>query len=120
MPGYTIRQALGRRHAADPRNKKLSHEAKHADLEGLGPPPEPPLTPLLPCPEPTFEGLRLLLQAGARASACPAEGGQFLGGYGMSRDHRLKTAAALSGLWDGEPIKRVRWGDGVILLRAAA
>jgi hypothetical protein len=45
-----------------------------------------------------------------------SEGGQFLGGYGMSKDHRLKTAAALSGVWDGEPIKRVRRGDGVVLL----
>ena len=37
-----------------------------------------------------------------------AEGGQFIGGHGMSEDNRLKTAAALSGVWDGEPIKRVR------------
>lgn len=34
----------------------------------------------------------------------------------MSEDHRLKTAAAISGLWDGEPIRRVRAGDGVSIL----
>jgi hypothetical protein len=45
-----------------------------------------------------------------------SEGGQFIGGYAMSDDHWLKTAAALSALWDGEPIKRVRRGDGVIIL----
>src|ERR671910_988343 len=34
----------------------------------------------------------------------------------MQKVLRLKTAAALSGIWDGEPIKRVRRGDGVVLL----
>jgi hypothetical protein len=118
MPAYMIRQVsweASRKQILG--NKKLSHEAKHADLEGLGQAPEPPLTPLLACPEPTFEGLCLLLQGGhPSVGVFSAEGGQFLGGYGMSKDHRLKTAAALSGLWDGEPIKRVRRGDGVILL----
>jgi Protein of unknown function (DUF3987) len=118
MPAYTVRQAsweASRRQILN--NKKLSHEAKHAELEGLGPPPEPPLTPLLTCTEPTFEGLCLLLQGGhSSVGVFSAEGGQFLGGYGMSKDHRLKTAAALSGVWDGEPIKRVRRGDGVVLL----
>ena len=44
------------------------------------------------------------------------EGGQFLGGHAMSADNRLKTAAAMSGLWDGEPIRRVRQGDGSMIL----
>ena len=103
--------------AADPQQQKLSREARQAELEDLGPAPEPPLTPLLTCTEPTFEGLCLLLEGGQPSvGVFSAEGGQFLGGYGMSKDHRLKTAAALSGIWDGEPIKRVRRGDGVVLL----
>jgi hypothetical protein len=118
MPAYTIRQAsweASRKQILN--NKKLSREAKQAELESLGPPPEQSLTPLLTCTEPTFEGLCLLLQGGhPSVGVFSAEGGQFLGGYGMSKDHRLKTAAALSGLWDGEPTKRVRRGDGVILL----
>ena len=118
MPAHAIRQAsweASRKQILN--NKKLSYEAKHADLEDLGAPPEPPLTPLLTCTEPTFEGLCLLLEGGhPSVGVFSAEGGQFLGGYGMSKDHRLKTAAALSGLWDGEPIRRVRRGDGVILL----
>jgi hypothetical protein len=118
MPAHLIRQAsweASRKQVLN--NKKLSHEAKHAELEGLGPPPDPPLTPLLTCTEPTFEGLCLLLQGGQPSvGVFSAEGGQFLGGYGMSKDHRLKTASALSGVWDGDPIKRVRRGDGVILL----
>jgi hypothetical protein len=65
MPAYAVMQAsweAARKQILN--NKKLSHEAKHAELEGLGPPPEPPLTPLLACPEPTFEGLCLLLEVG--------------------------------------------------------
>ena len=117
MPGYTIRQASWETSRKQILNKKISREAKHEELEGLGPPPSAPLTPLLTCTEPTFEGLCLLLQGGhPSVGVFSAEGGQFLGGYGMSKDHRLKTAAALSGLWDGEPIKRVRRGDGTILL----
>jgi hypothetical protein len=118
MSAYAIRQAsweASRKQTLS--NKKLSQETKRAELEALGPPPEPPLTPLLTCPEPTFEGLCLLLQSGhPSVGVFSAEGGQFLGGYAMSKDHRLKTAAALSGLWDGESIKRVRRGDGVLLL----
>jgi hypothetical protein len=44
------------------------------------------------------------------------EGGQFVGGYSMSPDNRLRTAAAMSSLWDGDPIKRVRGGDGLLFL----
>jgi hypothetical protein len=35
-----------------------------------------------------------------------------MGSYGMTEEHRLKTAANLSACWDGEAIKRLRAGDG--------
>lgn len=94
-----------------------SREHKEQALEDLGPPPVPPLEPLLTCPEPTFEGLYRLLQGGQPSvGVFSSEGAQFVGGFGMSQEHRLKTAAALSGIWDGEPIKRVRAGDGVVIM----
>ena len=34
----------------------------------------------------------------------------------MSDESKLRTAAGLSELWDGEPIKRVRAGDGTLVL----
>ena len=64
-PAHMIRQATweaSRKQILS--NRKLSREARQAELEDLGPPPEPPLTPLLTCPEPTFEGLCLLLESG--------------------------------------------------------
>jgi hypothetical protein len=42
-----------------------------------------------------------------------AEGGQFLGGPGMLPEHKLKTGAALSVLWDGLGYRRLRAGDGL-------
>jgi Protein of unknown function (DUF3987) len=35
------------------------------------------------------------------------------GGHGFGPDHRLKTAATLSTLWDGSGIRRLRAGDGI-------
>jgi len=43
-----------------------------------------------------------------------AEGGQFFGGPGMSPENKLKTASALSSLWDGSGHRRVRASDGLI------
>lgn len=88
-----------------------------ADLRALGEAPERPLTPMLVCPEPTFEGYCRLTATGLPALGIySAEGGAFIGGFGMSADHRLKTAAGLSSLWDGDPVKRVRAGDGASIL----
>jgi Protein of unknown function (DUF3987) len=86
-------------------------------LDALGPAPLPPLEPLLTCPEPTYEGLCKLFATGwPSLGIFASEGGQFIGGHGMSDDAKLRTAAGLSAAWDGEPIKRVRGGDGVTVL----
>jgi Protein of unknown function (DUF3987) len=34
----------------------------------------------------------------------------------MSPDHKIKTAAALSEIWDGKGIRRLRAGDSLVLL----
>jgi Protein of unknown function (DUF3987) len=62
MPAYMNRQAsweASRQKILG--DRKLAREDKDVGLEQLGPPPRAPLTPLLTCPEPTFEGLCLLL-----------------------------------------------------------
>ena len=45
-----------------------------------------------------------------------SEGGQFIGGHGMRDESKLLTAGGLSTAWDGDPIKRVRAGDGTMIL----
>jgi hypothetical protein len=99
------------------RRGKGDRAAIKAALDRLGPAPVMPLHPMLTCPEPTFEGQCRLFAAGwPSLGIFAAEGGQFIGGHGMSEDNRLKTAAGLSSLWDGEPIRRVRAGDGAATL----
>jgi hypothetical protein len=75
------------------------------------------MEPLLTCPEPTFEGLCKLFAVGRPSlGVFSGEGGQFIGGHGMKEDAKLRTAAGMSTLWDGDPIKRVRAGEGTSIL----
>lgn len=86
-------------------------------LDAIGPAPALPLVPMLTCPEPTFEGLCKLFACGQPSLGIfAAEGGQFIGGHGMGEDNKLKTATGLSSVWDGDPIRRVRGGDGASVL----
>ncbi|MBR1249179.1 DUF3987 domain-containing protein [Bradyrhizobium sp. AUGA SZCCT0169] len=99
-------------------DKKLTFDQRKASLERLGSEPLPPLLPMLTAPDPTIEGLvKAWPQAPASLGLFSAEGGQFVGGYGMGQDHKLKTAAALSELWDGRETRRLRAGDGLTTLR---
>ena len=69
------------------------------------------------CAEPTYEGLvRLLAMGQPSIGLFAAEGGQFVGGHGMADDAKLRTAAGLSSLWDGDAIKRIRASDGITVL----
>src|ERR1700733_5185402 len=72
------------------------------------------IKPLLTAPEPTVEALakHWPVLPGA-LGLFNSEGGQMTGGHGFGPDHRLKTAAALSALWDGSGIRRLRAGDGI-------
>ncbi len=99
-------------------DKKLDFESRKAKLRALGSAPRPPLHPYLTAPEPTIEGLlKNWPDMPPSLGLFSAEGGQFIGGHGMSQDHRLKTAAALSELWDGRAPRRIRAGDGISDLR---
>jgi hypothetical protein len=96
---------------------KGNRSAIRAALDELGPEPAGPLQPMLTCPEPTFEGLTLALQIGQPSVGIfSSEGGQFIGGHGMSAENKLASAAGYSSIWDGDPIKRVRAKDGVTIL----
>jgi hypothetical protein len=96
---------------------KGDHEAVRAALDAIGPPPVPPLSPMLLVREPTLGGLHKLFgEAGPSLGLFSDEAGSFLGGHGMSEDNRLQMGAGLSELWDGKPINRVRVGDGASIL----
>lgn len=88
------------------------------EIEACGREPLPPPLPMLISDEGTLAGLQKLF-----ADAMPSlglfsdEGGQWLGGHAMSAENAGQTGAALSKLWDGAPIKRVRAGDVITILR---
>ena len=91
---------------------------RKAELSALGPEPIPPILPILLAPEPTIEGLaKTWVQAPGSLGLFSSEGGQLTGGHGFSPEHRLRTAAGLSVLWDGNGMRRVRAADGLTDLR---
>jgi hypothetical protein len=72
------------------------------------------------CQEPTFEGLCRGLEHGQPSIGIfAAEGGQFIAGHAMGAENKLKTAAGLSSVWDGETIKRVRVAMASLSLQVA-
>jgi Protein of unknown function (DUF3987) len=108
-------------HAAQRRkvenDAKLTLSARELELRALGTEPIAPMHPILTAPDPTIEGLaKIWTNAPASLGLFSAEAGQFVGGHGMSPDHKLKTAAALSELWDGKGMRRLRAGDGLSIL----
>jgi hypothetical protein len=87
--------------------------AAQADLQALGPEPEAPPSADRTVTEPTFEGLTKLFAHGQPSLGLFSdEGGQFLGGHAMNSENRQKTLAAFNDLWQGNPIRRTRSGDG--------
>lgn len=95
--------------------RKPNAQGTEADLAALGPEPSPPILPMVTATDPTVEGLtRNLGQCRPSLGIFSDEGGQFIGGSGMSEDNRLKTVATLSAFWDGSAINRARAGDGAV------
>jgi len=98
-------------------NRNTGKDEKRDALQMLGPEPQQPLAPFLTTGDLTLEGLaKIWGNAHASLGIFTAEGGTFTGGHGMSEENRLRTAAALSELWDGKPIKRIRALDGATIL----
>ncbi len=95
------------------KGKGEKRTAAQAGLEALG--AEPGVFPSADriMSEPTFEGLTKLFAIGQPSLGLFSdEGGQFLGGHAMNSDNRQKTLAALNDIWQGNPIRRTRAGDG--------
>ena len=91
--------------------------AAQADLEALGREPAAPPSADRTVTEPTFEGLTKLFAHGQPSLGLFSdEGGQFLGGHAMKSENRQMTLAAFNDLWQGNPIRRTRGGDGHITL----
>ena len=98
-------------------SKVKSGSVGNDELKLLGPEPSPPPLRERLVSEPTYEGLtRLFAEGQPSLGLFSDEGGQFLGGFAMAKDNRQKTLAALNDLWQANPIKRTRQGDGAYTL----
>jgi hypothetical protein len=83
-----------------------------AALNGLGPKPLPPLHPTRRSGDPTVQGLQIhMVDSHPSFGLFTAEGGQFIGGYGLSRNTKIHTAGILNNFWDGAPNTRLRASD---------
>lgn len=99
------------------RGKGEKRTAAEADLDALGKEPAAPPSTDRTVTEPTFEGLtRKFAEGMPTLGIFSDEGGQFLGGFAMASENRQKTLAALNDLWQGNPIRRTRQGDGSFTL----
>lgn len=118
MPDYRDEKEAWEKARAKAQIKNgVNVQALKSALQALGSEPQPPLHPMLTCDDLTIEGLFFSLSTGqASQGVFSAEGGQFFGGQGMNKDNKLKTATALSCLWDSAPVRRVRRGDGVLAI----
>ena len=96
--------------------KETDKDVIEALLKQLGEEPKH-VQPFYLVEEPSFEGLeRAYAEGRYTLGLFSDEGGRFLGGYAMSKDNQTKTVTGMSKLWDGEPIDRVRGGDGLSVL----
>ena len=103
----------GQKQQIERRNAELGK--RRADLQALGPEPEAPIKPFLTLAECTAEGLAKHMPTLPGALGIfSAEGGQFLSGHGFSAETKMRTAASFSSLWDGQGLRRLRAGDGLI------
>ncbi|ONF46456.1 hypothetical protein RSM1_24460 [Methylobacterium radiotolerans] len=90
------------------RDLKMSHEERRQRLRDLRE-PDAPLAPVIRAKEPNLEGLLNLLQIGRGSIGIfTSEGGQFLGGHGMTQETKTRTVTGLSELWDSGSAQRVR------------
>jgi hypothetical protein len=97
--------------------KNLTFEQRLSALEELGEQPPEPIRPHHHLSDVTLEGLvKSWVTLPASIGIFTAEGGEFIGGYSLSDESRLRTAAWLSALWDGLLIRRIRATDGVTAL----
>lgn len=99
------------------KGKGEKRTAAEADLDALGREPAAPPSADRTVTEPTYEGLtRKFAEGMPTLGIFSDEGGQFLGGFAMASENRQKTLAALNDLWQGNPIRRTRQGEGSFTL----
>ncbi len=93
------------------RDLKMSHESADSGC-ATSESPTRPLPPVIRAKEPNLEGLLNLLQIGRGSIGIfTSEGGQFLGGHGMTQETKTRTVTGLSELWTAARAAGASTGD---------
>ena len=102
--------------AADLAKLKVKKKDEYQDVKAIMDHEEKkPKYPMMLTKEPSYEGLVRSLHEGLPSMGLFSdEAGRFIGGYAMSNENMLKTAAGLSEMWDGSEITRTRGADNQI------
>ncbi|MDR3521375.1 MAG: YfjI family protein [Acidocella sp.] len=102
---------------AEKAKKKNSRAEIRAALQENNSEPKPPAPPMLLSGEATAEGIiRQLREGRPWAGLFSPEGGQMLGGHGLTVDTKTRTASLFNELWDGRPVRSLRAGTGTTFL----
>ncbi len=96
------------------KQREASREGDPA--HGPGHQPSSPTVPMLVCGEPSVEGLFRILGGHPSIGIFSDEGGRFIGGYAMSQEKAVRTAATLNSTWDGDSINHVRGTKDPLIL----
>lgn len=79
------------------------------DLNGASVPPTPPVNPSILHSDFSLDGLRRQIINGPMSQGIVmSEGGNFLGGYAMSKENRIRMATTLSDVFSGEQLSSLR------------
>jgi hypothetical protein len=94
-----------------------NREALRDALNAIGAEPKPPPLPMLLVADPTPEALILQLRDSRPwGGLFASEGGVLIGGHAFNDESRMRTAALLNTIWDGDPIRRARVLTGTAYL----
>ena len=100
------------------KRKKQSREVYREELKELmKEEPKAPLTPIFTIGDPNIEGLyRFLSESKPHVGLFTDEGARLFGGTAFSPDNAQKTVGALTAVWSGKALDKMRYGDGTTKL----
>lgn len=115
---YLAERAAYERELDRLKRKKQSREVYREELKELmKEEPKAPLTPIFTIGDTNIEGLyRFLAESKPHVGLFTDEGARLFGGTAFSQDNAQKTVGALTAVWSGKALDKMRYGDGTTKL----
>lgn len=115
---YLAERAAYERELDRLKRKKQSREVYREELKELmKEEPKAPLAPIFTIGDTNIEGLyRFLAEGKPHVGLFTDEGARLFGGTAFSQDNAQKTVGALTAVWSGKALDKMRYGDGTTKL----